>query len=83
MEVCFPPLEERFHVWISLTEFIKLAMIMRVSKMVPAIANQSVIGSVCADIADPSGTKSRIAIRASELTSTVKTDFKSAEIDIR
>ena len=82
MEIGSPPFVERFHIGISLTEFIKLTTIMGMGKMITPVANKIDIGTIAFNIIDPSATKSRVTIAASKLTSSVKGDFKRLKIEV-
>jgi hypothetical protein len=50
--------------------------------MIPAVRLQVNVGSIGVDIPYPSTAECRIAITASKLASAIKTDFKSAKIDV-
>jgi hypothetical protein len=82
VEISFPPFKERFDIRISLTEFIQLTTIMRMSKVVATVRYQVDVWPVIADIFNPTATKSRVAIRASKLTSSVERDLQRFKIDV-
>jgi hypothetical protein len=76
VEIPFPPLEEGFDEWISITEFIQLAVIMRMSKVVSAVRLQVSVRPICLDISNPSAAESRIAIATGELASSIKRNLQ-------
>ena len=82
MQIRLPPCKKCINIWISFGNFVELTTAMSVSEVVPAIANQIIVGSVTLNIVSPCCTKRRVAIATSKLTGTIESNFQRKEVNV-